>query len=106
MLVLTAVAAVDCGIPITGVYPQTVLFAVLAFVLFDPEVLPGTGGHHRSGRRIAAIGIPDHSVRRVPRQDPDRVRIWVRIPGLHAGFAIPGSGIMDSDSRLWIGMRD
>lgn len=55
MLVLTAVAAVDCAIPITGVYPQTVLFAVLAFVLFDPEGPPGTGGRHLSGRRIAAL---------------------------------------------------
>jgi len=55
MLVLTAVAAVDCAIPITGVYPQTVVFAVLAFVLFDQEGSRVDGGRPSSLRRIAAL---------------------------------------------------
>ena len=35
MLVLTSVAAVDAALPINGVYPQAVMFSVLAIVLFS-----------------------------------------------------------------------
>jgi hypothetical protein len=35
MLVLTSVAAVDAALPINGIYPQAVLFSVLAIVLFS-----------------------------------------------------------------------
>jgi hypothetical protein len=52
MLVLTSVSAVDCSIPIFGVYPPAVAFAVLALVLSD-----GAGGCHRlmAYRRGAAL---------------------------------------------------
>jgi hypothetical protein len=35
MLVLTSVSAVDCSIPIFGVYPQALVFALASLVLFD-----------------------------------------------------------------------
>jgi hypothetical protein len=51
MLLLTAVAAVDCALPINGVYPQALAFIVGAFVLFD-----GTGAGERLWwRRLAAM---------------------------------------------------
>jgi hypothetical protein len=52
MLVLTSVSAVDCSIPIFGVYPPAVAFAVLALVLSDDA-----GGWHRliAYRRTAAL---------------------------------------------------
>jgi hypothetical protein len=40
MLLLTSVAAVDCATPINGVYPETLAFAVGAFVLFDSKTSP------------------------------------------------------------------
>jgi hypothetical protein len=56
LLVLTAVAAVDCAIPILNVYPQTVVFAVLAFMLFDPgDHSPDGGRGSSSTRRIAGL---------------------------------------------------
>jgi hypothetical protein len=56
MLVLTSVAAVDCAIPMNGIYPQAVLFVVLAFVLFDAEALTsGTQGRRVPWRRAAAL---------------------------------------------------
>ncbi len=45
MLVLTSVAAVDCAIPMNGIYPQTVMFTVMALALFDSE--EGTGARGR-----------------------------------------------------------
>lgn len=50
MLLLTAVAAVDCAIPINGVYPQALAFIVGAFVLFD-----GPAGEPLWWRRLAAV---------------------------------------------------
>jgi hypothetical protein len=52
MLVLTSVSAVDCSIPIFGVYPPAVAFAVLALVLSD-----GDGQSRRliAYRRTAAL---------------------------------------------------
>jgi hypothetical protein len=52
MLVLTSVSAVDCSIPIFGVYPPAVAFAVLALILSD-----GAGECHRfmTYRRTAAL---------------------------------------------------
>lgn len=46
MLVLTSVAAVDAALPINGIYPQTVMFSVLAIVLF---------AEGPAWRRVAAI---------------------------------------------------
>jgi hypothetical protein len=40
MLVLTSVSAVDCSIPIFGVYPPAVAFAVVALVLSDSDGEP------------------------------------------------------------------
>ena len=56
MLLLTAVAAVDCAIPINGVYPQALLFTVLTLVLFDGDGESGAAeGRHRHLRRAAAV---------------------------------------------------
>ena len=56
MLVLTSVAAVDCAIPINGVYPQAVLFTVLTLVLFDGAGESGSADQrHRHWRRAAAV---------------------------------------------------
>jgi hypothetical protein len=55
LLLMTAVAAVDCATPITGVYPQTVVFAVLALVLFDPDVGPGVSDTHVTWQRIGSL---------------------------------------------------
>lgn len=53
MLVLTSVAAVDCAIPINGIYPQAVLFTVLTLVLFDEA--GATDQRRRHWRRAAAV---------------------------------------------------
>jgi hypothetical protein len=57
MLMLTAVAAVDCAIPMNGIYPQTVLFVVLALVLFDggEELNSRSAGWRRALALIAAM---------------------------------------------------
>ncbi len=70
MLVLTAVAAVDCALPMNGIYPQTVMFAVGAVLLFDSSdartagassgttggATPGTTQVRRVLAVLAAIG--------------------------------------------------
>lgn len=55
MLVLTSVAAVDCAIPINGVYPQTLLFTVLALVLFDERGSETEHARRTQWRRLAAV---------------------------------------------------
>lgn len=56
MLLLTAVAAVDCALPINSIYPQAVLFTVLALVLFDEAGATGAGSSRRTHwRRVAAM---------------------------------------------------
>ena len=56
MLVLTSVAAVDCAIPINGVYPQALLFTVLTLVLFDGAGESGAADERRRHwRRTAAM---------------------------------------------------
>jgi hypothetical protein len=53
LLVLTSVSAVDCSIPIVGIYPQALAFALLGLVLFDGA---GEGTRLASRwRRIAAL---------------------------------------------------
>jgi hypothetical protein len=51
MLFLTAANAVDCSIPINGVYPLTLVFLVGTCVLFDSEA---DAGRYVVARRIAA----------------------------------------------------
>jgi hypothetical protein len=57
MFMLTAVAAVDCAIPMNGIYPQTVLFVVLALVLFNAGNDPEERHVHwcRAGALLAAM---------------------------------------------------
>jgi hypothetical protein len=56
MLLLTAVAAVDCALPINGIYPQAVLFTVLALVLFDgPGETEAASPQRTHWRRVAAM---------------------------------------------------
>jgi hypothetical protein len=52
LLVLTTANVVDCSIAIEGIYPQTVLFAVLSLVLFDGA---GEGGRLAPWRRLGAM---------------------------------------------------
>jgi hypothetical protein len=52
MLVLTSVAAVDCGIPMHGIYPQALVFVVGALVLFDAP----DADRRVALRRVAAMG--------------------------------------------------
>ncbi|MEQ1758132.1 MAG: hypothetical protein ABL986_07415 [Vicinamibacterales bacterium] len=53
MLTLTAVAAVDCALPMNGIYPQTVMFSVLAITLFDSGDRATDAGLTR--RRVLAL---------------------------------------------------
>ena len=55
MLMLTSVAAVDCAIPMNGIYPQAVMFTVLAFVLFDGAGEAGPDSNRANWRRVAAL---------------------------------------------------
>jgi hypothetical protein len=55
MLMLTSVAAVDCAIPMNGIYPQAVVFTVLAFTLFDGADDAGPRDRNVHWRRIAAL---------------------------------------------------
>ena len=58
MLVLTAVAAVDCALPINGIYPQALMFSVLALVLADGGSGDGTPWRvyaPRAGALLAAM---------------------------------------------------
>lgn len=54
MLVLTSVSAVDCAIPMNGIYPQALLFVVLAVVWFD-ESAPALVEGRPSWRSVAAL---------------------------------------------------
>lgn len=54
MLVLTSVAAVDAATPINTIYPQALLFSVLALILFDKD--PDAGhGPRVDAQRVAAL---------------------------------------------------
>ena len=57
MLVLTTANVVDCSIPIETIYPQTLLFAVLAIILFDGGDLEsgGQSTYRRAAGLFAAI---------------------------------------------------
>jgi hypothetical protein len=52
LLALTTANVVDCSIPIEGIYPQTVLFAVLSLLLLDDA---GEGSRLASARRLGAL---------------------------------------------------
>ncbi|HYW33578.1 MAG TPA: hypothetical protein VE872_00360 [Candidatus Bathyarchaeia archaeon] len=57
MLTLTTANVADCSIPIEGIYPQTLFFAVLSLVLFVGDEESGrTAALYRVGAIIAAIG--------------------------------------------------
>lgn len=55
MLTMTSVAAVDCAIPMNGIYPQTVMLAVLALVLFDGGNRDAAGRTVQWGRCFAMV---------------------------------------------------
>ena len=56
MLVLTSVSAVDAAIPMNGIYPQALMFSVLALVLFDGKgERAATRRYGVHARRIAAL---------------------------------------------------
>ncbi|MEQ1897427.1 MAG: hypothetical protein ABL971_08580, partial [Vicinamibacterales bacterium] len=55
MLVLTSVAAVDCAIPMNGIYPQTVMFTVMALVLFGSDEHAGASRHIQWSRVLAVL---------------------------------------------------
>src|SRR5262249_50720236 len=57
MLVLTTANVVDCSIPIECIYPQTLVFAVLAMILFDGGGLEagGQSNYRRAAALLAAI---------------------------------------------------
>jgi len=54
MLFLTAANAIDCSIPINGVYPLTLMFVIWSCCLFDGEAEAGRG---TVVRRSTAIGL-------------------------------------------------
>ena len=56
MAVLTSVAAVDCAIPMNGIYPQAVMFVVMAVVLFNGEERTDGRGHLQMRRVLAVLG--------------------------------------------------
>ncbi len=45
MLIMTSVAAVDCAIPMNGIYPQALMFSVLAIVLVSSTGTDGTSAN-------------------------------------------------------------
>ncbi len=57
MLVLTTANVADCSIPIEDIYPQTLVFAVLAIVLFDGDLEGGgQSNYRRAAALLAAVG--------------------------------------------------
>ena len=55
MLVLTSVGAVVCAIPMNGVYPQVLVFTVLALTLFEGPWESERGTPRLPWRRLAAL---------------------------------------------------